>query len=374
MDGGLRTSRPSKANTRGAYPTIDTMSGELQGDSVLVADESEASQIYNRGYYGSPVSGGGLKLTLLEALYLVEGDRLQLTSRGRPVSHERLLRAANTAYPNFVISYVVYRDLRQRGYVVKENREPLDFMVYPRGGGPKKTPSLFWVAAISERAVFDMEVLIHQLRKVSSLRKKLLLAVVDEESDLTYYGVKEAFPRGKWQRAELGGRTEVFLTEDRATVVDGQQAQALYEEGFYGKMVGRRLQLSLIETVYLMKGGSLAVRNAKSGRMLTLESVLRKARRIQSDFDLRLRTYENLRERGIVVKTGFKYGSHFRAYEGDPEKHHAKYLIHAFPAGFKGMWPEISRAVRLAHGVKKEILFGEAGEKITYLKLQRIRP
>jgi len=374
MGRGMQIPRQSKANTRGAYPTIDKMTGELQGASVLVADEAEASQIYNRGYYGSPVSGGGLNLTLLEALYLVEGDRLRLTSRGRQVSHERLLRAANAAYPNFVISYVVYRDLRQRGYVVKENREPLDFMVYPRGGGPKKTPSLFWVAAISERAVFDMGTLIHQLRKVSSLRKKLLLAVVDEESDLTYYGVKEVFPRGRWQHADHGGRIMAFLTEDRATIVDEQQAQSLYEEGFYGKMVGRRLQLSLIETVYLMKGGSLSVRNAKSGRSLTLESVLRKARRIQPDFDLRLRTYENLRERGIVVKTGFKYGSHFRAYEGDPEKHHAKYLIHAFPAGFKGMWPEISRAVRLAHGVKKEILFGEAGEKLTYLKLQRIRP
>jgi tRNA-intron endonuclease len=247
-------------------------------------------------------------------------------------------------------------------------------MVYPRGGGPKKTPSLFWVAAISERAVFDVGALILQLRKVASLRKRLLLAVVDEESDLTYYGVKEVFPRGKWRRDGGGGEIVAFLTEDRATVVDERQAEALYEEGFYGKMVGRRLQLSLIETVYLMSNRPLTVRNAKTGRKLTLEGILRKARRIQPDFDLRLRTYEDLRSQGIVVKTGFKYGSHFRAYEGNPEKHHAKYLIHALPAGFKGMWPEISRAVRLAHGVKKDILFGEAGEGITYVKLQRVRP
>ena len=350
------------------------MPGELQEDFVLVADEAEASQIYNRGYYGDPISGGGLKLTLLEALYLVEADRLQVTSGGKPASHERLLRAANGAYQNFLILYVVYRDLRQRGYVVKENREPMDFMVYPRGGGPKKTPSLFWVAAISERAVFDMGALIHQLRKVSSLRKKLLLAVVDEESDLTYYGVKEVFPRGKWRPGGHLGKGEAFLTEDRATVIDQGQAEALEREGFYGKMMGRRLQLSLIETVFLMKGESLALRNARTGRRISLETVLRKARRIQPDFDLRLRTYESLRSQGIIVKTGFKYGSHFRAYEGDPERHHAKYLIHAFPAGFRGMWPEISRAVRLAHGVKKDILFGEAGEKMTYLKLHRMRP
>jgi len=320
------------------------------------------------------MSGGGLRLSLIEALYLTEADRLQVASGGRMVSHIRLLRAANSAYQGFEIKYVVYRDLRQRGYVVKEGREPMDFMVYPRGGGPKKTPSLFWVAAISERAVFDFEALIRQLRKVSSLRKKLLLTVVDEESDITYYGVKEAFPRGKWQKGSLAGKTEVFLTEDRATVVDDEQAGELYRGGFYGRMVGRRLQLSLLETIFLMKDDKLTVRDARTGRKVTLEGVLRRARKIQPDFELRLRTYEDLRGHGIVVKTGFKYGSHFRAYEGDPEKHHAKYLIHALPPGFKGMWPEVSRAVRLAHGVKKDILFGEAAEKVTYLKLQRIRP
>lgn len=350
------------------------MPGELRGDSVIIADEAEGSQIYNRGYYGEPMSGGGLKLTVLEALHLVEVERLQVVSGKRPVTPERLLRVANACYPNFLIKYVVYRDLRQRGYVTKENRQPLDFSVYPRGGGPGRTPSLYWVAAISERSVFDIDALIHQLRKVSSLRKKLLLAVVDEESDLTYYGVKEVLPRGKSPPAAAKEETEAMLTEDRATVVDEQQARKLYEEHYYGKMIGKRLQLSLLETAFLMSKGMLAVRDAKSGRKTGLKSVLRRAQRIQPDFDLRLRIYENLRARGIIVKTGFKYGSHFRVYEGDPEKHHAKYLVHALPAGFKGMWPEISRAVRLAHGVKKEILFGEAGDEVTYLRLHRVRP
>ncbi len=349
------------------------MSGELKDDCVIVADEAEGSQLYNRGYYGEPLSGGGVKLTLLEAVHLVEVQRLTVDIGRKSLSTERLLRIANATYPNFLIKYVVYRDLRQRGYVVKENREPLDFKVYPRGGGPKKTPSLFWVAALSERSVFDIDALMMHLRKVSTLRKKLLLAVVDEESDLTYYGIKEAQPKGKTSPGALKSKIEALVTEDRSTVLDEDQAVALYKVQYYGKMVGRRLQLSLLETAYLMKCGTLEVRNAKTGRKMSLESVLRRARKIQPDFDVRLQVYEDLRSRGIIVKTGFKYGSHFRAYEGDPEKHHAKYLVHALPAGFKGMWPEISRAVRLAHGVKKEILFGEAGEEVTFLKMQRVR-
>ena len=354
--------------------TTRSMAGELKDDSVIVADEAEASQIYNRGYYGEPLSGGGLKLTLLEAVYLVETERLRVASHGRTVDPHRLYRLANLSYPSFGIRYFVYRDLRQRGYVIKEDRGPLDFSVYPRGGGPKKTPSLFWVAAISERSVFDIDALTQQLRRVTSLRKKLLLAVVDEESDLTYYGVREVTPRGKSPSGTGAAMIDALLVEDRATVVDEEQARSLYEECFYGKMVGRRLQLSLLETVFLLGSGALTVRDARTGRKLSVDAVLRRARGVQPDFDLRLKVYENLRARGIVVKTGFKYGSHFRAYEGDPEKHHAKYLVHALPAGFKGMWPEISRAVRLAHGVKKDILFGKAGEEVTYLKLHRMRP
>ncbi len=70
-----------------------------------------------------------------------------------------------------------------------------------------------------------------------------------------------------------------------------------------------------------------------------------------------------MKGKGLLVKTGFKYGSHFRAYEGDPSKQHARYLVHAVPEDYTAMWPEVSRAVRLAHGVKKEILLGRVTDE-----------
>jgi len=84
--------------------------------------------------------------------------------------------------------------------------------------------------------------------------------------------------------------------------------------------------------------------------------------------------YRDLRSRGVVVKTGFKYGTHFRAYEGDPEKIHARYLVHSLPADYRGGWPEVSRAVRLAHGVKKHLVLASCGESIAYVHLERVRP
>ncbi len=350
------------------------MPGELLEGRVIVHDSAEGSALYNRGFFGSPQPGGGLELNLLEAVYLVEAGRLGIRSRGKPVSTRALFRAASAEIDAFEIRYLVYRDLRARGYVVEAREGPVDFQVYPRGGAPRKTPSKYWVRALSERAVFDLAELLQRADEAAAVRKTLLLGLVDEESDLTYYSVREAQPRGHLSPTSRAAPVVVHYIGDRAVVIDETQAKSLHEAGFFGKMVGRRLQLSLLETAYLLKAGLVEVRNADTDRPIRLARLVREAKAVQPDFGLRLRAYEDLTGRGVISKTGFKYGSHFRAYEGDPELHHAKYLVHVVPKGHRGAWPEISRAVRLAHGVKKQILFGEVGDGVRYVKLERVRP
>jgi len=350
------------------------MAGRLDGDRILIDDPVEASQTYNRGFFGAPLRGGGLSVSLLESVFLQEGGRLEIARDGRPIGIRELLRAANRSYPQFEIKYVVYRDLRQRGYVVEEDAGAFDFRVLPRGGAPGKTPAKHWVQALSERSVFDIDAVAEHLKAAEGARKSLLLAVVDEESDLTYYAAKRVTPAGHEKPTRPAEPVTAYVLEDRAMVVDEAQGAALSACGFYGKLLGRRLQLSLIEAAYLVKRRDIEVRNADSDRRISLTGLLQRARRAQPDFDLRLRVYEDLRARGIVAKTGFKFGAHFRAYDGNPQVHHAKYLVHALPAKYRGMWPEVSRAVRLAHGVRKQLLFAAAGTEIAYLRLERVRP
>lgn len=350
------------------------MAGELRGDRVVVEDPSEGSTLHNRGSFGEPQPGGGLSLDLLEAVYLVESERLEVLRGRKPVTLQELFRAASASMEAFEIRYLVYRDLRQRGYVVEAREGPVDFQVYPRGGAPRKTPAKYWVRAMSERAVFDLAEIIERAEEAASVRKTLLLGLVDEESDLTYYSVREAHPRGHRPPGRPAGGIVAHFLGDRSVVIEEDRATALHEAGFFGKMVGRRLQLSLLETAYLAKSGAIVVRNADTDREIRLARLIREARAVQPDFELRLQAYEDLTARGVITKTGFKYGAHFRAYEGDPEAHHAKYLVHVVPKGHRGAWPEISRAVRLAHGVKKQILFGEVGADVRYVKLERVRP
>ncbi len=351
------------------------MTGQLQGTQVIVQDQSEASQIHNKGYYGIPQSGGLLKLDLMEAIYLVESGRLEVESDGRKNDASHLMRLAHKNSEGFEIRYLVYRELRSRGYVVKLGQPPLDFRVFPRGGTPNKTPSKWWVAAISERRTFDLARLLEDLDRTSDVRKKLLLAVVDEESDVTYYDVKRVVPKGRVGAVAISSRIDGLLMADRVLVADRDDAGALHGSQFFGKMIGPTLQLSLIEAVFLMDIGVLKLTDSKTNRPVTSAALKKRARSFQPDFDLRLDAFKDMKGKGLIVKTGFKYGSHFRAYEGDPAKQHARYLVHAVPKEFKTMWPEVSRAVRLAHGVKKEILLGRVSEKeVEYVSISRYRP
>src|SRR5213078_4804868 len=110
------------------------------------------------------------------------------------------------------------------------------------------------------------------------VRKTLLLGLVDEESDLTYYNVREALPTGDRPIGTPNERVVVHFLGDRAVVIDEAQGRALHEAGFFGKMIGRRLQLSLLETAFLLKGGFAEVRNADTDRPIGLARLAKEAK------------------------------------------------------------------------------------------------
>jgi len=367
--------RPNTENICQTSWLSGTMAGRIIGEEVLVEDQTEASQIYNRGWYGNPQSGGALKLDLIESLYLLETLRLAVFRESDQLDFMQLMRLGNRSLKNFEILYLVYRDLRSRGYIVKANGGVADFRVFPRGGTPTKNTSKWWVFALSERSLFQLEEILSSLNTSRGLRKDILLAIIDEEGDVTYYEVRQASPSGKKRKKNFDEPLEGFFTGDRVIVSDPEMAKMLHDDQFYGKPLGDKLQLSLIEASYLVDSGQLILKNAKTGRRMSTDMLIKIAKRVQRDFDLRRRAYEDLKGRGLIVKTGFKYGSHFRAYEGDPDKTHARFLVHAVPEGYSAIWPEISRAIRLAHGVRKEILFCKIGEKkVDYIRLTRCRP
>ncbi|HTZ62350.1 MAG TPA: tRNA-intron lyase [Thermoplasmata archaeon] len=354
------------------------MSGVLAADGTArFEDPAESSSIYAKGYFGTPTPNGGLTLDRYEAVYLAEMARAEVgTLSGTGLAWAEVFRRAVRADRGFPVRYLVYRDLRQRGYVVRASPPPVAFTVLPRGGTLHKTPSRFWIEALSEREPFDLARLFDLADRAQSAKKQLLLALVDEESDLTYYRVRRTTPGGALPPTPLARATVGWLSEDRVTVHEPAAVDELGRSLAYGSRVGDRLELSLLEATYLVDSGQLTVRDARTGRSVPADRLVRRARRLDPRFAERRAAYRELRGRKLVVKTGFKYGAHFRAYPRNPDHAHAKYLVQAVPASHRAAWPEIAGGVRVAQGVRKEFVLAAVGPEsaVRFLALERIRP
>ncbi len=338
---------------------------------MLVPDQAEANRLYNRGYAGIPQKGGALRLSLIEATYLVEEDRLRVLPdpghQGDAFGFREIFETGMAADAGFEIPLFAYRDLRARGRVVKHaNRRALDFLVYAEGEAPPKARPTWLAAARSERSAVTATDLLAWLREAREEEAHLLVLLVDEEGDLTHYEIEEIAPRGEAPAldATSPGQVQGVFMEDRVIVWDAAQAEALHTPHFLGKPVPGGLQLSLVEAAALVDQGILECPGFRA-----------KAERVQPDLDLRTRCYQDLRSRGLWVKTGFKFGTHFRLYDRHPDLGHAPWLVHAVSPDWESTWPEVSRGVRLAHSVRKRMVFSIVDDgHVTHVAAIRVRP
>ncbi len=328
-------------------------------------------ELYEQGYFGRP-RGKGLELSLVEAAYLLDRSRLKILRDEKELDFRAFFQAASSLEKGFEFRYVVYKDLRERGYYVQPGRP--DFRVYPRGGHPGKGPAEFYVLVISERNPLPLKEITEPVRLAGQMRKKLMLAIVDEESDITFYEARERSMAGMMTGEEDGGMAT--LLEDRVVLWDTEASRLLHEKGFYGKPVGEQLQLSLVESAYLLEKGKIQLTD-RQGKPVYLSALVLRAGQIDEDFELKLGAYRDLREKRLVVKTGFKFGTHFRVYkqvQGTKKAPHSEYLVHTIPPDHIFMPPVLSRAVRLAHSVRKQMVFAYPDDGISYLEIKRLKP
>jgi len=348
----------------------EQLKGQLKKDRLELGPEA-VCELYEQGYFGRP-RGKGLDLSLVESAYLLDRSRIKVFSNGRELDFKAFFQASSSLEKGFEFRYVVYKDLRERGYYVQPGRP--DFRVYPRGGHPGKSPAEFYVLVISERMPLPLRDIVEPVRVACQLRKKLMLAIVDEESDITFYEAREKVMSGLMAEVKENGMAT--LLEDRVVLWDPEASRRLHECGFFGKPVGERLQLSLVESAYLLDQGMITLLD-RAGETLDLKGFAARAKLIESDFDQKFRVYKDLRDRNLVVKTGFKFGTHFRVYKqvkGPGKVPHSEYLVHTVPEDHVFLPPVLSRAVRLAHSVRKLMIFAYVGDDVGYLEIKRLKP
>ncbi|MCF2164484.1 MULTISPECIES: tRNA-intron lyase [Halobacterium] len=343
------------------------MDGDLRGDTVHIGGDARQRFHDARGY-GYPLGGNDIAVSLVEAAHLLfRGDLDSVDGMG--------FRAFLTdREAGFAARFLVYVDLRDRGFYLVPDRDPWwrdpgdgDFVVFPRGNTRRDGVVKHRVRVVDERTTLPVDGL-----------SESVLAVVDEESEITYLDIAPETPTGE---TTLDRPTDVpgVLLDDRVLV--WEPPQRLHNAGFYGQPLGGRaadhdaLQLSLVEAAYLIDAGVLTLTDA------TIDDVRARGRLGEGEhFDCRLAVYRALRDAGAVPKTGFKFGADFRVYSAVSsvdDLGHSELLVrvitdtHVFSPG------DLSLDVRLAHGVRKRMVFAatdDTDDTIRWLSVSRLTP
>ena len=344
-------------------------SGQLIKTTIVVDNPKEVGRLFTRSRFGRMKRGNLLELNLVEGAFLLSEKKLSIVRNGEVVSFGELVSLASQSNPNFECEFLVYRDLRKRGHVVSFSKEDDQTTFYEVKNS--KTASSTCIKVFSERDYFDFEKTTTLLSEVP-LPSELWYALVDEEGDITYYAVAHVELKGS-VKEHVFPQAKGLLLKDRIVLFDPSLSKQLHEKEFYGKAFGEGLQLSLVEGLYLAERKTLSIHY--QNKTLSTTQLTRQIGNVQPDIQRRLAVFRDLKKRGLLVKTGFKFGAHFRAYTKKPGETHAEYLIHIVEQGFSSVWAEISRAVRLAHSVNKEILFATSeGNDVTYVKFGRLKP
>jgi tRNA-intron endonuclease len=366
------------------------LEGSLVDGRVRVGHDARQRFFDARGY-GYPTSGNEIALAPVEAAHLLVREDLAAVDG---MDFRAFVRSSDD--PTLPVRYLVYADLRERGFYcapahpdwttfarddasdgtgsaddaspdvglgADSDRAADDFVVYPRGKGPGDGELAYRVRVTGERT--DVP---------ASALGDCVLAVVDEESEITYLETTEP---------EIAGDVEPPLPEgvpadvlaDRVTVW-GDDAACLYEAGFYGTPLSGRdtgvdaIVCSLVEAASLAAAGVLDVDPAV---------VVERGRDVEGErFDRRLAAYTDLRTAGVAPKTGFKFGADFRTYAdytGPDAVGHSERLVRVLPREHAFAPRDLALDVRLANGVKKTMTFALVDDDgVTWLAVQRLTP
>ncbi len=166
----------------------------LREKDILVSPKEEAEAIERLSSRGYGVSeNGNLTLSFYEALFLLSRGIVEIKDEkaDKKIDFEALLQRYQAFEKNAWVKYLIYRDLRSRGYVAREGFGlGIDFRVYERGEYGKETAT-YLIFGIQEGQPVSVEELARALRYVQSLKKKLVLAVLNRRGEVVYYSLSQ---------------------------------------------------------------------------------------------------------------------------------------------------------------------------------------
>ncbi|MBI1658203.1 MAG: tRNA-intron lyase [Thaumarchaeota archaeon] len=158
--------------------------GTLKGGRIRVTDEASISRLGQDGYGDADPDGYHLKP--FEALYLISVGRLVLSGSKR-AGFDNMLERFRKDDPDIFSKYLIYRDLRSRGYVAKDGFGfGTDFRVYDRGDFGEKG-SKFLIFGLNEGRKEGAGAFCRKIDQMAGMGKEPVVAVIERRGEVIYY-------------------------------------------------------------------------------------------------------------------------------------------------------------------------------------------
>jgi tRNA-intron endonuclease len=170
---------------------VTPVCASLVKDVVTVSSPEGVEEFSQKGY--GVAEDGKLCLTYYEALFLLGKKTITVKDEitGKNLAFEELLKRFQSVDKDAWVRYLIYRDLRSRGYVAREGFGlGIDFRLYERGDYGKGTAKHL-IFGIQEGQPVSIEKLARTQRYVQNLKKNLVLAVINRRGEIVYYSLSE---------------------------------------------------------------------------------------------------------------------------------------------------------------------------------------
>jgi len=160
----------------------------FSGDKIT-STSSEAFSLYEKSRFGEK-NMNKIEYSGVEALFLLEREKIKLISGKKELDEESLLRILRKKDKKIEIKYRVFSDLRKKGYIVKTALKfGADFRIYNKGISPGDDHAKWILYVVGENESIKWNDFTAKNRVAHSTKKNLLIGIVDEEGDVIYYEI-----------------------------------------------------------------------------------------------------------------------------------------------------------------------------------------
>lgn len=157
----------------------------------ITSNTLEAQNLFSTSRFGERI-GEKIFYSPSEALYLVQDKKMEiLDHRDKKLSQKDIIKKFEKIDKKFETKYLVFKDLRKKGYIVKSALKfGAEFRVYDKGKKVDKNHSKWLCFPVSESKQVSWQDFSAKNRIAHSTKKNLLIAIVDDECAISYYEIQ----------------------------------------------------------------------------------------------------------------------------------------------------------------------------------------